>query len=228
MPFEDCVMMSINFTSEAWMGIIGQTPSYAVYLATQGDPVDAMRYHKRVLKLLQWKNPRTHWVMKEVYHLSRMEALFEVYPDACVVWCHRDPVRAAASFVNMLGTMQWVGTDHPMKDGALEYCKDHSISAKRFEDVIDLIEAKKIPGERICNVQYQDLVADPMATIASIYDYFGIPLTDEGRAGMERYMADNPRDNRPPHRYPIPEGEELARAREVYGRYQDYFDIPTE
>ena len=226
-PFEDCVMMSINFTSEAWLGIIGQTPSYAVYLATQ-DPADALRYHKRVLKLLQWHNPRSHWVLKEVYSLSRMKALFEVYPDACVVWCHRDPVRAAASFVNMLGTMQWVGSDHPLKDGALDYCKDPAVSAARFNSVIDLLENKEIPADRICNIHYKDLVADNFGTLQRIYDYFGIPFTEAGRAGIERYLAEHPRDNRAPHRYPIPEGAELTRAREVYRRYQDYFCIPNE
>lgn len=227
LPFEDCVLMSLSFVSEAWLGIIGQTPGYAVYLAGH-DATAGLRYQKRVMKLLQWRNPRSHWVTKEVYSLSRMKALFEVFPDACVVWCHRDPVRAAASFVNMLGTMQWIGTDHPLKDGALDYCKDPSISAARFEGVIDLIENKEIPAERICNVAYKDLVADNFGTLQTIYDHFGIPFTSDGRAGIQRWLDDNPRDDRAPHRYPIPEGAELEKARQVYRRYQTYFSIPTE
>src|SRR5205823_968946 len=145
------IMMSINFTSEAWLGIIGQVPSYAAYMAQQ-DPEIAMRYHKRVLKLLQWRNPREHWVLKDVFHLSRLPALFSVYPDACVVWAHRDPVRSFASSISMMGTMQWVSCDQPLRHGALEYFRDPAVSAARFNEVIDLIESKSIPVERVCNV----------------------------------------------------------------------------
>jgi len=94
--------------------------------------------------------------------------------------------------------------------------------------VIDLLENKEIPADRICNIHYKDLVADNFGTLQRIYDYFGIPFTEAGRAGIERYLAEHPRDNRAPHRYPIPEGAELTRAREVYRRYQDYFCIPNE
>ena len=34
-----------------------------LHMAT-ADMMPAMRYHKRVLKLLQWKNPRSRWVLK--------------------------------------------------------------------------------------------------------------------------------------------------------------------
>jgi hypothetical protein len=94
--------------------------------------------------------------------------------------------------------------------------------------VIDQIEAGEIPRERICHIHYKNLVGDPIGTIQAIHDYFGIPLTDHGREGMETYLRENPRDNRPPHRYPIPDGEALAEARRVYARYQEYFDVPTE
>jgi len=226
-PFEDTVMMGLNFTSDAWLCAIAQVPSYAMFMAKLGHEA-AFRYHKRVLKLLQWRNPRTHWVLKDVFHLGRLPAFLETYPDACIVWSHRDPVRASASMVNLIGCMWWAGSDVPLQAGALDYCRDPAVSAARFNMVIDQIEAGEIPRDRIYHVQYQDLVADPIGTIQSIHDYFGIPLTDRGRAGMETYLRENPRDNRPPHRYPIPEGEALAEARRVYARYSEYFNVPTE
>ena len=226
-PFEDTVMMALNFTSDAWLCAIAQVPSYAMYMAKLGHEA-AFRYHKRVLKLLQWRNPRSHWVLKDVFHLGRLPALLETYPDACIVWSHRDPVRASASMVNLLGCMQWAGSDDPLQHGALEYCRDPRVSAERFHMVIDQIENGEIPRDRICHIQYKQLVSGPIGTIQSIHDYFRIPLTDRGRAGMATYLRENPRDNRPAHRYPIPEGQALAEARRVYARYQEYFEIPTE
>ena len=227
LPFECTIMMSINFTSEAWLGIIGQVPSYAVYMAGH-DPDLAMAYHKRVLKFLQWRNPREHWVLKDVFHLARLPALYRTYPDACVVWAHRDPLRAFASAISMMATMQWVSSDHPLQHGALEYFRDPHVSAARFNDVIDLIENQAIPAGQLCNIHYQDLVSDTIGTLEHIYRYFDIPLTEHGRAGMQRFLTEKPRDNRPPHRYPIPEGAELETARAAYRHYQDYFNVPSD
>ena len=33
------------------------------------------------------------------------------------IWSHRDPVKAFASGVDLLGTLQWVRSDHPLKSG---------------------------------------------------------------------------------------------------------------
>jgi hypothetical protein len=61
-----------------------------------------------------------------------------------------------------------------------------------------------------------------------MYRHFGIELTDEGRAAMEKYMADNPRDSRPPHQFSAGSPEVVARAHEAFARYEQYFNVPTE
>ena len=45
-------------------------------------------------KLLQWRNPRAHWLLKSPEHQSHLPTLFEVFPDARVIVTHRDPLRA--------------------------------------------------------------------------------------------------------------------------------------
>lgn len=227
MPFECTVLMSISFLSDAWLAAFAQVPSFHAYMASC-DPLIALRFHKRALKLLQWKNPRKHWVLKDVFHLQKMDALLKVYPDACVVWAHRDPVRATASFVNMLGTMQWAGSDRPLGAGSLEVLRNPALSAALFDHVIDLVASGAVPSQRLCNVHYADLVSDPMGALEFIHRYFDLPFSESGRSGIARYMADNPRDSRPAHRYPAVKGTALARAREAYRRYQDHFGIPSE
>ncbi|MDB5972340.1 MAG: hypothetical protein JWQ90_4790 [Hydrocarboniphaga sp.] len=227
MPFECTVVMSIPFQSDAWLAGLVQVPSFHGYIA-QSDPTLPLLFLKRVLKLLQWKNPRNHWVLKDVSLLRNLPAVFKVFPDVCVVWAHRDPVRSTASFINMLGTMQWAQSDTPLQAGSLDMMRDPMLSASLFNSVIDLIESGAIPAGQLYNVHYKDLVSDTMGTLESIHRFFGIPLSDAGRAGMAKYLADNPRDSRPAHRYPAVKGQALDRAREVYSRYQNYFGIPSE
>jgi hypothetical protein len=226
-PMEDCVMLGMSFMSASWMDQLGQVAAYDAWTFQQ-DLEPALRYEERVLKLLQWKNPRKRWVLKDPLHLDRFEVLLKVWPDACFVWTHRDPVRALASLVSLIGTLQWGRTDHPFRGLSLEYMTNPELTAARFNAAIDQLDAGVVPSGQVFNVLFHDLVADPVGAVAQMYAHFGIELTDEGRTAMERYMEENPRDNRPPHRFSAGSEEAVARAREAFARYQQRFHIPSE
>ena len=229
LPFEDMSIQAINFMAPSCFDCMGQVASYdALVFNPAWDWGPAFRYHKRVLKLLQWKNPRKNWVLKDPLHFDRMAPILKEYPDACFVWPHRDPVRSLASLVSIIGTLQWERCDHPFKGGSLEYMTDPNMSAGRFNRVIDQLESGVIPPKQIYNLFYKDLVADTIGTLETMYRHFGIPLSDQGRRGMVQYLKDNPRDARPPHQFSIGSDEAVARARQAFKRYQDYFNVPLE
>lgn len=226
-PMECCVILGFAFRSPTWFDSLGQVPSYQQWLAQQ-DLAPALAYHQRVLKLLQWRNPREHWVLKDPMHLDRIPALLDVYPDARFVWPHRDPTRALASTVSLLGTVQWGRTDHPFQFGAFEYVTDANLSAGRFNTVVDQIESGAIPHDRLHNMLYIDLIADPVGAIAAMYDALDLKLTDEGRAAMQAYVDTHPRSDRPAHEVNLGTDDMNRRDRVAYRRYQDYFGIPYE
>jgi len=226
-PMECCQILGFGFRSSTWFDSLGQVPSYQVWLAGQ-DVRIALEYHKRVLKLLQWRNPRKHWILKDPMHLDRMPAMLEVYPDARFIWPHRDPTRALASAVSLLGTVQWGRTDHPFQFGAFEYVTDPNLAAGRFNAVIDQIEAGSIPGDRLHHVLYADLVAEPIAAVEAVYDAFGLELTNKGRVAMQAYIDAHPRDARPAHKVNLGSDEMNSRDRIAFRRYQEYFAIPYE
>lgn len=226
-PMEDNVTMAMNFMAPTWLDCLGQVPSYDAYIF--GRPVEpALRWLERVLKLLQWRNPRKHWVLKDPMHLDRMADLLKIWPDACFIWPHRDPVRALASLVSIVGTIQWGRTDHPFSAVSLAYMTDPYLAAGRFDAVAQGLDAGSVPPGQIFHVLFRDLVADPVGKAAEIYRHFGIEMTDAGRAALTRYMADNPRDNRPPHQFPAGSPEVVARARDAFKAYQQRFGVPDE
>jgi Sulfotransferase family len=223
---EDCEILALNFMSPSWFGCFAQSPDYDAYMS-RVDPMLPLRYHQRVLKLLQWKNPREHWVLKDVPHLDRMGPLLKIYPDACFIWPHRDPVRALASGISAIGTLQWTGSDHLFKAGSLEWISNPTISAARFDAVIEQLKAGLVPPRQICHVLYRDLVGDTMGTLKAMYRHFDISLSDTGKRGMVQYLADHPRESRPPHKVAMTP-EAMAEARAAYKNYQDYFGIPSD
>ena len=227
MPMECCQVLALNFRSPTWFSGMGQAASYDAYMATQ-DYDSTMQYHKRVMKLLQWKNPRQHWVFKDPTHIDRIEALLKVYPDACVIWPHRDPVKALASTVSLIGTLQWGRSDHPFKGHSFEYVVDPFISANRLDNFIKKMESGVIPEKQMFNLLYKDLVEQPLEIIERMYDYFGISFTADDMAAMQRYVKNNPRAARPAHKIQLVDDVTNQRAREAYANYQRYFSVPNE
>jgi hypothetical protein len=226
-PIESIHLQSLSFMTPGWQNLIGQVPSYNAYMANQNMEI-AYRYERRALKLLQWKNRRGSWVLKTpVYILSMPEAL-KVYPDACFIWTHRDPVKALSSVVNTLGTLNWIRSDQPFIGGSFEQHTDATPAAMMMARPIDWLESGIVPRRQLCNIQYLDFVRDPLAAVATIYEQFQIPLTSEGRHAMQVYMAEAPRSQRPAHRYNTGASSQISAERQLFKRYQDYFNVPDE
>lgn len=226
-PQEDVPLLGHSFRNVGWWMVIAPLHSYNAWMATQ-DLEPAYRYHKRFLKLLQWKNPRRQWVLKNSASLEELETIVKVYPDVCLVWPHRDPTKSVASTVSIVGTMLWGQTDEPFKGNLFDQYMDPRGAAARLDAVIDLIEAGRLPRERVCNVLYQDLIDDPVETAARIHAFFDLPFSADSRAVLDRYMRDNPRTARPTHIISAETRAAVDRDREAFKRYMDYFNVPAE
>jgi Sulfotransferase family len=226
-PQESVQIDSINFMSPSWLNLLGQVPSYNAYMATKSY-VPVYSYEKRILKLLQWKNPRKHWVLKAMNYMYYMPDVLRVFPDACFVWTHRDPIRALASSVSIIGTFNWIRSDVPFIDGAYEETVRTDVVAATLDQPIDWLEKGVVAKERLCNVDYRDFTRDPIGVAQRIYDFFGIPLTAQGRAAMQQYMDERPRSSRPEHRYDTGSESLIEEERRAFKRYQEYFNVPSE
>jgi hypothetical protein len=54
------------------------------------------------------------------------------------------------------------------------------------------------------DVDYRELIDDPMRIVADIYRHFGLTLTDEARAAMEKSHAESQSGERAPkHKYSL-------------------------
>ena len=227
LPFECMQALALSFRSPSWFVGMGQATTYEAWMRTQ-DMRPALLYHKRLLKLLQWKNSRKHWALKDPMHLYRLPLMMEIYPDAKFIWPHRDPVRALASAVNLIGTIQWGRSDHPMKGKSFENILDPNMSAGAFNFVIEQLEAGAVPKNQIYHMQYLNMVNDTMGEIAKAYQHLGLELSERGRNGMAKFLADHPRDARPKHQFNLGTAESVAQAREAFKRYQTHFGVETE
>ena len=93
---EECTWLLANTFVSPYFLLYGRIPSYLDYLLGLDfeQRVRAYRYYRLQLQLLQQYHVARSWVLKSPAHLSALDSLLEVFPDACVVQTHRDPRRS--------------------------------------------------------------------------------------------------------------------------------------
>jgi hypothetical protein len=225
-PSECGMIMAGSFLSDHWAAL-HQTPAYDAWLATH-DWGMAYRYHRRVLKLLQWRAPRRRWLLKAPNHLGHLPTLFATYPDARVVQTHRDPLKCMASATNLLGCLYLIRSDKRFDSTAFEDLIMGAPTAARLDNATRLRDSGAVPAARIVDSRYQDLMDDPLAALRSLYERLGMPFGAEVEARTLAYLAAKPRGKFGIHRYDVG-GEGLRdRERALFRAYQERYGVPDE
>ncbi len=223
---QECIYLTAHeFTSDLLSGNY-QVPSYAAWLA-RADLIPAYRTHRRCLQLLQWRCRGERWVLKAPSHLWALDALLEVYPDARIVQTHRDPLAVVASMTSLMATLAWLRSDR-VDPEALGHSAVRSIGFM-LKRAMALRDAAQLGPDRICDVRYQDFLRDPIATLAGLYDQFGIAWRSDVESRMRAHLAARPKDRHGAHVYRFEQtGLDAGEARERFRAYRERFDVPAE
>jgi hypothetical protein len=158
---------------------LAHIPTYSQWLSRQ-DWSKSYGRHRRNLQLIGLNEPEKRWVLKNPSHLFALDALFETYPDALVVQCHRPAETIMASMCSLAQhtTAGWSNSFHGDLIGA-DSMATWSRGLKRFNEVrADHDQAQ------FCDVDYFEFVKDPVGAVEGIYRHFGIEVTDESRQAM--------------------------------------------
>lgn len=172
---------------------------------------DALRRH-----LFASGGNRT-FLNKNALFASRVRSMFERFPDARFVYLVRHPYDALPSFLSMF--------HHTWTTHSPEIAKDSPEVRALARLAIDYLRyaldcRKLIPPERFRVVRYDDLVADPRATIDETYAWLGLPLTDDFRERLDA-ATERHTDFVSEHCYTL-EQFGLSRA-EIYAELKDVF-----
>ena len=88
---EECwPLLANSFTVPNWE-MSSRWTEYGRWLLTY-DLVPTYQEYKQCLQVMADRTPGKGFVLKCPDHLSVLDSLLEVFPDACIVWTHRDPV----------------------------------------------------------------------------------------------------------------------------------------
>jgi hypothetical protein len=201
-------------------------PSYRRWLDRTGHR-EAYRFHKRFLQHLQHQAGGSgRWVLKCPDHIFALSAIRDVYPDARLVFVHRDPLAVLLSVARLTAVLRRPFTRHIDKIEIGRQDSDRWLSATELM----IATAERQPfDEPIFHVHYTDLAGDPLGTVAAIYRHFGIVMAPAAADAIRRLVAAKPNGGYGARRYRFAEhGLDAARERERYRRYTAHFAIRTE
>ncbi|MCT9141313.1 sulfotransferase family protein [Streptomyces violarus] len=143
------------------------------------------RYLKQVYQVLQYGRPRRRWMLKSPMHLENLDALRTVFPDATIVWCHRDPVTVVASFCSLIEHGMAVSS-RPVDPAGIGATWLGLLSRAMTRG---LAARAGIPPEQLVDAPYSWLGSDPATGASKLYAAVGAPWTAADAARLPAAVA---------------------------------------
>ncbi len=182
--------------------------------------------HKQVLQHLQHRFRRDRWVLKTPAHMAWLGTLFDVYPDAGLVQCHRDPTKVLPSLSNNLAVWRKTFSD-VVPGGAFGMLELQAAGLKNVAE----FRAQPRYRNQFFDAHYLDVQADPMGVLHRAYAHFGIALDAPREAAIRAWMQSDREQHAkgPKHAYKMSDfglnHEEIDR---VLGDYIRTFNVQLE
>lgn len=221
---QECMPILAHSLLSPQASITFNIPSYQTWVDDQ-DATPAYRYHRHFLQHLQSHVMRDRWVLKSPVHLATLDALLAEYPDARLIFTHRDPAKTIPSLASLIYTVRGIVTDHV--DAKSVGTEQLAWWADALDHAMAVRSAHSDKADQFIDIQFEDIVADPVASAHRVYDAFDLPWTEDVERRMRQFLADNPRGKHGAHQYELSDfGIELDSIRQRFSGYCDSFSVP--
>jgi len=216
---EECWSLFIpQFTVPNW-DMTSRWPDYGKFILKH-DMKPAYEEYKKFLQVMVHRVPDKKLILKCPDHMWHLDALLEVFPDACIVWTHRDPSRSIPSYCSMV-SLNWrllYGEFEPKELGP--YIED------RFIQGIERAMAvrKRVGEEQFFDINFRNLLDEPVEAVNRITSHFS--LTPVSETKMDGYLKRDRPDTRGKHTYTADHyGLNTDKIKERYKEYIERFKI---
>jgi len=221
---QECVSLFMFDVRTLALETQAHVPSYGRWLE-QADMAPAYRQHRLALQTLQSRLPTQRWILKTPNHLWDLEALLAAYPDARIIWTHRDPGPVVTSLASLANAAQRPLTSRsdprPAAEEWKRKCRFALDSAVAFDERSD---------DGWCqHVHYDRLMADPLDTVRQLYRRVGDEVSDLHARRIESFLEYRPKDAFGRHLYdPSDFGWSYAGLSEEFAGYTRRYQVARE
>jgi hypothetical protein len=218
---DECLeVLKQGFCSNTY-GSTFRVPGYDAWWAGQDEGASYRRY-AAALRVIGAEDTRP-WLLKNPGHIHTLAQLLAVFPDACIVQTHRDPVQALPSLCSVLAMARRLsegGNVVPREIGARE--------TANWENAVTRAMAlrEQAPPRQVLDVRHRDFHRDPLGVVRRIYRHFGYELSPQVEKAMQARIQANPEGRHGAHVYTSEHfGLEAGAIRERFATYIQRHDL---
>ncbi len=228
---QECVMMQSDTLTSCLFHNQFRVPSYQDYIDGQGDGAapwaEVYEFHRHQLQHLQWKHHGERWVLKTGAHLWSLEYLLQEYPDARIVFTHRDPVQSMTSYASLTTLVRTMSSSEV---DPFEIAQDWIPRlCAAMNHALDVRENAKYPDAKIYEMYFDNFAADQFREVERIYEHFDIDLPGDAADVMREFIRENPKGKHGEHRYKESDyGIDPDTVRKSFARYIEHFGLRPE
>ena len=201
-------------------------PSYSRWCESR-DASGAYEQTVRLLKLIGWSQRASSlrpWVLKSAQHMLDLPVLLTTFPDARLIFTHRDPLSVVGSAASLAWNQTIIYSDH---------ADPHAIGAEWLNTIGTMIERmravrRNLARNRFIDVHFEDIERDWRATMRRVYEFLDYDI-EPALPAMEAYQRRTQQRHRRPHRYSLEQfGLTQGRVLDEFGEYMEAYDITRD
>lgn len=214
-------ILSLAFTSQQlWCFWGGET--YRRFLL-EADHTAALGFHHDFLQHAQWGSTGKRWALKGSDHMLWMRELAAQYPDAKLVWIHRDLSQQLGSLASVQSILRGLN-GHPVTPEARRAQGRKAIDLQ-LGAVEKAMRSRDAIGEEQCiDVSYHDVMSDPVETIRRVYEASGLTMSDEHASRIRNWLANHNQTKHGVHKHSPEEfGMDADEVNEKFAAYRERF-----
>ncbi|WP_176953262.1 sulfotransferase family protein [Glycomyces sambucus] len=151
----------------------------------QRDWTGDYEYLKQALQVLQHGREPKRWILKSPIHLDHLPEIREVFPDATIVWTHRDPITVIGSLCSLVESSQLMHERDP------DLYAIGSTWLKIQANAIERARKARVdwPRAAFIDVPYPCLAAEPHQKVPILYERLGATWTNMDAATLGDVLA---------------------------------------
>lgn len=219
--YEECFFLLENDMAVLtfWVGFAAY--SYAIDML-HWDMREPYAFHKTQLQILDAQRSTGQWVLKCPWHIWNMDALLAVYPDARVIFTHRDITEALASHCSlsarMASKLRRTLDVEELGSFWLEYAR---VGLER-----GMAARESMSPAQLYDLRLRDMMADPLDSLERLYSHFDLPFSGELADTFRERISDKPTAQEGEHDYRIEDfGLTDEKVRKTLSFYTERFGV---
>jgi hypothetical protein len=191
-------ILSLAFTSQQLWCFWGGD-SYRRYLL-EADHTAALGLHHDFLQHVQWGKPARRWALKGSDHMLWMGELAAQYPDAKLIWTHRDLAQQLGSLASVQSILLGL-RGHPVTPDERRAQGRRAIELQHASIEKAMRAREAVGDERFLDVSYHDVMHDHLRTVERIYDWAGLTVSAVHADRIRAWVRDHPQTKHGAHRH---------------------------